>query len=267
MIFSKPVPFSEALAYLRQKSLLPTTGRTADFARVSAAIRERAAFSAGVIKAEHLQQVLDSARSLVAGETDFATQRLALKDYLQSSGYVPSEEDRGTLRDLSSDARLQVQVMTPVQMAQGYGYWQQGQDTAVLDAYPAQEFLRVESREVPREDWPQRWVAAGGTLYGDRMVALKDDPVWTKLSRFGQPYEPFDFGSGMGTEDVSRSEAMDLGLIDRDTQIAPEDRPFNQDLQATPEVRDSALRNLLSATGLGSFDGSGTFHFEPQPAP
>lgn len=261
MILAKPLPYREALQYLQQKSLLPTTGRTAELERLGAAITERSAFSAAVTKAEHLQRVQDAAGNLVSGQTDFASQRLALKQFLQAEGYMPSEEDRGTLRDLSSDARLEVQVMTPVQMAQGYGYWKQGQDPAVLDAFPAQEFLRVEAREVPRTDWQDRFKAAGGDVINGRMVALKNDPVWTKLSRFGQPYEPFDFGSGMGTEDVSRAEAIDLGLIDRDTELLPQDRPFNQDLQAAPEVRDENLRSLLEATGLGSFDAAGVFHF------
>ncbi len=263
MLFPTPVPFQDALDYLGQKSLLPSSGVTADFARLGPAITERAAFSATVIKAEHLQLIVDSARELVGGTTDFASRRLALKQYLESSGYVASEEDRGTLRDLASDARLQVQVMTPVQMAQGYGFWKQGQDSAVLDAYPAQEFLRVESREVPRTDWPARFAASGGTVVNGRMVALKDSPVWVKLSRFRQPYEPFDFGSGMGTEDLSRGDAVELGLIDRDTQIQPQDRPFNADLQAAPELRDSGLRALLEATGLGTFDSAGVFHFAP----
>jgi len=262
MILTKPLPYREALDYLQQKSLLPTTGRTAELEQLGSAITERAAFSAAVTKAEHIQRVLDAAGNLVSGQVDFASQRLALKKYLQSEGYMPSEEDRGTLRDLSSDARLEVQVMTPVQMAQGYGYWKQGQDPAVLDAFPAQEFLRVEAREVPRSDWKERFTAAGGTVTEDgRMVALKNSPVWTKLSRFGQPYEPFDFGSGMGTEDRSRRVAMDLGLIDRDTELMPQDRPFNQDLQATPEVRDQNLRSLLEETGLGKFDTSGVFVF------
>ena len=38
------------------------------------------------------------------------------------------------------------------------------------------------------------------------MVALKEDPVWTRISRFGQPWPPFDFNSGMGVEDVSHDE-------------------------------------------------------------
>ena len=54
------------------------------------------------------------------------------------------------------------------------------------------------------------------------MVALKTSPIWTALSRFGRPWPPFDYGSGMGLEDVDRTEAEDLNLLDKDQ--APADR-------------------------------------------
>ena len=62
--------------------------------------------------------------------------------------------------------------------------------------------------------WQNRWKNAGGKFHGGRMIALKDDPVWTKLSAFGTPYPPFDWGSGMGVRDIDRKTAIDLKLID-----------------------------------------------------
>jgi hypothetical protein len=126
----------------------------------------------------------------------------------------------------------------------------------VLDQWPAQELIRVIDSRVKR-DWPARWAEAGGEFFGPRMVALKNDPIWTRLSRFGLPYPPFDFNSGMDVRDVDRDEAMALGLIDRDTQIAPQSRDFNTDLQASPEVRDAALKEALAEQlkGIGAFIG------------
>ena len=72
------------------------------------------------------------------------------------------------------------------------------------------------------------------------MVALKDDPVWTAISRFGHPYPPFDFGSGMGVEDVSFEDALALGLVKDDYQ-PPEKSPlkaFNDGLEADLNVGD-----------------------------
>ena len=45
------------------------------------------------------------------------------------------------------------------------------------------------------------------------MIATKDDPIWTRLSRFNRPYPPFDFEDDMTVDDVSRREAESLGVI------------------------------------------------------
>jgi hypothetical protein len=267
MLFSRPRPFKEALDSIRARSALPTGMSSAELARIDGEVLERARFSARVRSAEHLD-VLDSAvEDFVAGKTDLATARLRIKQFLARAGYRPDAEEAGTLQDFSTRARIDLQLQTCASQAQGYGRWKQQQDAALLDAFPAREFLRVEAREKERPDWPQRWDAAraatlaeGATSSGSgRMVALKNHPIWTALSRFGTPYEPFDFGSGMGTEDVPRSEAMELGLIDRDTQIPPEERPFNEDLKASPKVRSDRLKDLLIQTGAGLFDADGAF--------
>ncbi len=67
------------------------------------------------------------------------------------------------------------------------------------------------------------------------MVALKSDPVWTKISRFGHPYPPFDWGSGMGVEDVSREDAIALGVIKEDYSPPPSSplKAFNDGLEAS----------------------------------
>lgn len=275
MRFPRPFPFKEALDANDIKSLLPSTLTSADVERIiaelgrqGAAIFERARFSAGVRSVQHLDVLDQGVRALTAGTTDLATARLHLKQFVKSTGYVAAPGEGGGLRDLASTARTNVQLLTNTQLAQGYGWDKQGQDPELLDAFPAQEFLRVEARRVPRRDWPQRWNAARAATTMDgatdsasgRMVALKGHPIWPALSRFGLPYEPFDYGSGKGLEDVSRAEAMDLGLIEIDTQVFPDDRGFNHDLQASAQVRSQRLREKLEATGLGSFSGD-TFIF------
>jgi len=47
-------------------------------------------------------------------------------------------------------------------------------------AFPAQELVRIEERERPR-DWRRRWIEAGGELHAGRMVALKGAPVWAAI--------------------------------------------------------------------------------------
>ena len=54
------------------------------------------------------------------------------------------------------------------------------------------------------------------------MVALKTSPIWQALGdgaggyrdTLGNPYPPFAYGSGLAWADVSRDEAIELGLID-----------------------------------------------------
>jgi hypothetical protein len=257
MIFPEPKPFAEAIESRQVRQLLPTDLRTKLLAEIPAELRERAMFSAGVTNAEFLQRASDGIDALVAGKTDRATQRAELKKTLASLGYqaVPGEE--GSLTDLSSDRRLNLILDTNLQQAQGYGRWAQGQDAGILDQWPAQELVRMRESEHPR-DWATRWAAAGGEFFGGRMIALKNDPIWKAISAFGLPYPPFDFNSGMDVEDVSREEAVDLGLIAPDAQIAAQSRDFNTDLQATPEVRSAALKDALgeSLAGIAQFVGS-----------
>lgn len=254
MIFPEPLPFRDAIESRAVRQILPTDFRTRLLNDIPAELRERAMFSAGVTNAEFLQRTSDSVDMLLDGKTDRATQRAELKKLLQRLDYKPAEGEEGTLTDLSSDRRLNLILDTNLQMAQGYGRWKQGQDAAILDQWPAQELIRVIDSEVPR-NWAQRWADAGGTFYGGRMIARKNDPIWQKISRFGLPYAPFDFNSGMDVEDIDRDEAIELGVIDRDTAIVAQSRDFNTDLQATPEVRDAALKEALSENlaGLARF--------------
>ena len=255
MNFAAPIPFAQAIESRAVKQILPTELRTNLLSTIPAELRERAMFSAGVTNAEHLQGFSDQVDELLAGRTDRATARTALKRMLGSLGATVDETD---LTDLRSDSRLNLILDTNLQQAQGYGHWAQGQDPAVLDQWPAQELVRIRDSEQPR-DWPARWAEAGGTFYDGRMIALKNDPIWTKISRFGTPYPPFDFNSGMDVQDVDRDTAIAAGLIDRDTEIAPQSRDFNTDLEATPEVNNDALRNALaeSLQGIAKFAADG----------
>lgn len=256
MIFAAPLPFLEALEARAVRQLLPTELRTLLLQSIPAELRERAMFSAGVTNAQFLQEAHDGIEALTSGTTDQATVRAALKQLLDRLGYKPAEGEEGSLTDLSSDRRLNLILDTNVQQAQGYGAWKQEQDPAVLDQWPAQELVRViDSKE--KRDWASRWAEAGGLFFGGRMIALKNDPIWQKLSRFGTPYPPFDFNSGMDVSDIDRDEATALGLISDDIQIAPQDRDFNSDLQATPEVNSAALKEALSESlsGVAQFVG------------
>ena len=81
------------------------------------------------------------------------------------------------------------------------------------------------------------------------MIALKTDALWAKISRFGTPWPPFDFNSGMGIADIGRSEAEKLGLLTPETRLAPSTGAFTDHLQASvqniPEPFLAALKRFF----------------------
>jgi hypothetical protein len=249
MTFSSSIPFREALDFLQSKGLLPTSLSSADLQKLDADIRARALFSARTTNAAYLQEVKDLVDALLQGNVNEATMRLKLKEALQKISYNPKSEEKGTLKDLSSDPRLNLIIQMQSDSAWGYGKYARDQDPAALLAAPAQELFRAEARKEPR-NWPQRWMDAGGEFYdGGRMIALKNDPIWTEISVFGQPYPPFDYGSGMWVRDILRPEALALGLLDPDETVAPSNiQNFNTGFQSSIAGLDPDLQQAVLAS-------------------
>lgn len=248
MIFTAPIPFAEAIQSREVRQILPTDFRTALLQQIPAELRERAFFSAGVTNAQFLEEASKKIDALVAGKADRATMRLELKQLLDSLGFQPPEGEEGTLTDLSSDDRLNLILDTNVQMAQGYGHWMQGQDPAVLAQWPAQELIRViDSKD--KRDWAQIWADNGGQFFNGRMIALKDDPIWIAISEFGNPYAPFRWGSGMDVADVSLDECIEVGLLTGPIEITPQDRGFNEGLEASLGVSNDIAEAVQGLFG------------------
>lgn len=266
-----PTPtFKEALSKLASRREVAADLSSGQWAEVPLALRERAFFSARVTNAHLLQGLKSKVETLLKPEPklrpdgtpytagiDPATARLEIKELLKSIGYQPAEEDRGTIKDLSTDARINLQLKQNVESAQGHGNWLQGQAEGVIDAFPAQELYRLESREEPR-DWETRWNGARGELgpastASDAriaMVALKSDPIWEKISAFGVPWPPFDYNSGMWVRDVDRARAEELGVIEPGESAASGVEDFNATLKSS--VRDldpEVLKSLKEALG------------------
>lgn len=269
--------FQQALAALAARQVMPTTMTSQELAALDPALKERALFSARVSNASFLQHLAGLLETIVNPKTvartdeelqrgadlgldlapartqgmDYATARLALKDELARMHYRPGPEKAGTVEDLSSDKRLDLILRTNTEMAQGYGHWAQGQDEAVLDAWPAQELYRAEARDLER-DWKGRWRQSAASVndvgalrvleQSGRMISLKNAPIWEALATIfpdalGNPYPPFAFRSGMDVRDVARSEAVDMGLIDQDTRIPPQTRNLDTPLEIGDDLR------------------------------
>jgi hypothetical protein len=271
MIFTDPMPFQAALDSAEVRSIMPTTGGAADVARLSGDIKRRALWSARVTSVEHLQKLSDLRDAILEGKIDQATARLQIKELLAEQGYAPDPDQAGGLQDLSSDRRINLQLETNVDVARGAGWYEEGQDPVVLDAFPAQELIDTApgGDAKKRRDWAARWAVCGGRFFDGRMIAPKDDPIWQKLGDpslfadgLGNDWAPFAYNSAWRLRDIAREEAVALGVLGEDTVVAPQPLDLNAELQAKPDVRDDWLRTALTDSGLGHYDAEGVYHFE-----
>lgn len=251
---------------LLRKTLVASGLDTAEWSRIDAGLRDRAFFMSEVENVRILSAARNEVAAILQSGKSMSEARRDLRAALQADGYVPAAEDAGTIKDLYSKQRLDVMLKTNVEQARGYADYLQATSAGALAAFPAYEFIRVYQRKAPRGDWRQRWDSAAravgwqGVARGtSRMVALKTSPVWAKLSRFGNPFPPFDFGSGMGLEDVDLVECRKLGLGPEAKAQKPPRVDFNGSLQAElPALADSPdAERLRAAFGdQVTFDGN-----------
>lgn len=254
MIFDAPVPFREAVKQMAARKVMPTSLSSAELSQLNREVMRTSFTSArttleglleryksgvqSILKPEQVVRVGQLGEPVTEG-MDPASLRAFIKGYLKEIQYRPEEGAEGTIKDLSSDARINLVVKTNVELAQGAGKFVQGNaDEDVVDLWPAWELVRYEEKAKPR-DWPQRWriaaqvagdpLAAACLELNGRMCALKSSGIWQALGdgqggyedTLGNPFPPFAFNSGMWCDDVSRAEATELGLIKAGAVVKP----------------------------------------------
>ncbi len=96
---------------------------------------------------------------------------------------------------------------------------EQDWDFDTFEFYPAMELQSLGQQNFPR-DWLLVWQQAGGKFYGGRMVALKDDPIWSAISDFDFPFPPFSFDLDMWIQSVSIEDAEKIGVPDLKRKIS-----------------------------------------------
>lgn len=251
-----------------QKALIASTnGKPGDKERlvdtkgwstVQAGLRDRAFFSSQVTQTKILYAMRQNVAELVRGGKSESEMRRDLREYLLKVGYdadaelKPGEKSRrGTIKDLMTKARLDVMMRTNADQARGYASHLRATSAGAILAAPAYELVRVERRKAQR-DWDTRWEDAAkkvgweGVAKNGSHIALKTSPIWAALSRFGNPYPPFDFNSGMGVRNVRKSVCREIGLLGPDEQPKiPETPDFNGHLaervpfdKGSPEYAD-----------------------------
>jgi hypothetical protein len=239
VIFDEPIPFQSAEDILFGKKTAPTGLSTNEIrTQWSKDARSLSLYAARTNKAAYLEEVRAAVAKMQSGEWNAATARQHLQLWCDKFGYTPEGGFPGegkvppalkdTLRDLSSDGRVDLVIQTISRLAANTAFCQSGMEPDNLYNWPAWELVRIYPRQHPRgstgkEDdlgWPRRWNDAGMSFVGGRMIALKTNPGWERLGDSGifedgtdSSVPPFWFNSGGGLEEVGRKECVSLGLI------------------------------------------------------
>lgn len=221
-----------------QKALVASGLDTKGWSQIQAGLRDRAFFSSQVTSLRIIDAMRQNVVELVKGGKSPSEVRRDLREYLSSIGYNPGEA-RGTIKDLTTKARLDIMMKTNAAQAKGYASHIRATSAGAILAFPAYELIRVQQRKMPR-DWAARWMKAARTVGFEgvcrdmtKWIALKTSPIWTELSVFGNPFPPFDFNSGMGVRDVPKSLCREIGLLGPEEQPKiPETPDFNGNLSA-----------------------------------
>lgn len=273
----QPVPFQEARDKLGRKAPIVAPLTSSEWADVPVALRERAFFSSRIENARFLQRgqdwindFLSSARETVVGPDGVAREALKMggrarfvdlmREFAikEGMGDLVPPEDRGGLKDITSQKRLELIFNTQVRQADDFGYRKQGLDPDVLDAYPAQRFIRVQDVKEPR-DWHAQF---------EDKVFLKTSPIWKAINQdFGVAWGPWGWGCGHDVEDVDREETESLGLLRPGEDVAPPPAEnFNDNLKASTDGIEPELLDKMKAA-FGDqlvIDGDGTVRWASQ---
>jgi hypothetical protein len=256
MQFVKPKPFTEAVKKLGAKTVITSGLDSEAWSKVPVALRERAFFSSRVESARFLQRARDGVadyltsaqETLESGETALKTGSRAdfikqLQDFALAEGLGPLDpKEQGTIKDITSERRLGLIFDVQTRQANDFGYWQQGMDPDVLNAFPAMRFIREKEVKEPRDFHH---------LHEGEVHLKSELGFWTTLNKdFGVPWGPWGWGCGHATEDVDRTEAEHLNLLKPGQKVDPPEVGLNDHLQASVKELDPDLtQQLKSAFG------------------
>jgi len=242
MQFVSPIPFDDAIDLLNDRSVIGSQLSSSEWSDVPVELRLRALFSSRVESVQMLQKMKDLIADFLAGnrltndqgETYLSVgSRSAFVDQMQKFMRANGiDRTTGDIEDITSEARLSLIFNTQVRQAQDFGNWKQGMDPDVLDAFPAQRFIRVEDVKEPRQSHEQ---------YQDQ-VYLKTDPIWIVINQdFGVPWGPWGWGCGHDVEDVDRPYAEKHGLLRPGERLTIPNYNFNSKLGASIKRMDPDL--------------------------
>lgn len=252
-------PIADAVKSHDRKTPVGTKLRSRELESLPRDLRNAAQMSAGVESARVLQGIQDKVSAILShrrndlgGLTDRGAFIADLMRIAEEEGLTPADPaKRGTIEDITSEQRLALIYEMQTGMAYGYANWRAGNDPDALDAFPAQELVRARQAKVPR-NWSARWAEAGhktGWAGAAKQphVALKSSPIWRALSRFDNPWPPFDYNSGMWVEDIGLEDATCLGFIKPGDKVELPKESFTDQMSGSLKGVSPELRAKLQA--------------------
>jgi hypothetical protein len=183
------------------------------------------------------RRIKEQVSSCLSGVQDIASGRVAIQRLIAQTRRKRDEAEQ-TFESLLCEKRLSMVIRTTIRMAHAMRDWRDSQHKSVLFMWPAAEFHFAEGNDEPW-DWKQVWWRNGGRFFRgsakspeERMIALKDDPIWVRINAFRLPFSPFDFESGMDTRDIDADEAEAIGLAPSKVGLPPSETSIRNYLEA-----------------------------------
>jgi len=265
-MITKAMPFNEAIAFILNKDVIPESEWDAqDWRDQENDVALRAFWSSRVENARFLDRAQAFLFDTLAGTTEKVVgpdgvERIALRggdratfvrrmrEFMIKEGMVTGEDeffevDNNDITDIRSENRLRLIYDTNIRQAYGYGQWKQGQHPAILRRFPAQRFVRDRQVFIER---PRHAESEGEVRLKSDTAYWSDYQNDPKIGGFGVPWAPFGFRSGMGLRDVTREEAIALGL--KVEAIKPDTtKNLNSNLSSSVKNMDPELKKKLIA--------------------
>ncbi len=239
MKISTQDPLFLAVKLAQERGLLPTWLSSAELQEMTLRMKERVFFAARWSNLQALDKVKALVERYVQGEgrdNDLAQLRIEVRKILANAGYTPEggfpgdpemgipPATAGSIRDLSSDKRLNLIFEPQAALARGLGM--KVRNLQRVQQFPAIELIRLKHARQPdwERDWQERWQTAGDNVdwegaLQEPMIALQTSPIWAALGSsalfkdaLNVDYPPFAFNSGMGWRFVGFKESEALGL-------------------------------------------------------
>lgn len=236
-----------AADHILRKALVAADIPSREWSAVQAGLRNRAFFMSRVTNERILHEARQGVRDRLEKGKSASEVRRDLRGAISLPDRPEDSADRGTIRDIYTKRRLDVMVEQNVRQAKGYADHLRATTGGALLAFPGYALVRERQSREPR-DWDARWRKAaeavgwrGVNRKTAEKVALKTSPIWVKLSAFGNPFPPFDWGSGMGLDDVERERCAALGLVgDGIAEQRPPRLDLNGHLEMAVAFRDDS---------------------------